>query len=242
MKRKPIALIVAGIIIVGSITGYTLLNKNLGNNVEIESVLPSQGQGKETTGTNEASASGSNTEEPATVGAEQLNGSWSVTDASKVYWSVTTSKETVNFVNPSVKGSWVVDLESDDSMTGEGVVDMAALDSGNGQRDEHVKDEDFLAVEAFPQSTFTAGSFSELPPEWVEGVPVPVEMQGTLTVKGIEKDVTFQSEAAYSDGQLMLSGTTTVMFSDFGMSNPHTIVLDTENELEVRLELILSKP
>lgn len=70
---------------------------------------------------------------------------------------------------------------------------------------------------------------------------MPVEMQGTLTVKGVEKDVTFQSQAAYSGGQLMLSGTTTVAFSDFGLSNPHTVVLDTENNLEVRLELVLTK-
>jgi hypothetical protein len=39
----------------------------------------------------------------------------------------------------------------------------------------------------------------------------------------------------------MLSGTTMVTFEDFGMANPHSIVLDTENNLEVRLELVLSK-
>ncbi|MNC71112.1 YceI-like domain protein [compost metagenome] len=66
-------------------------------------------------------------------------------------------------------------------------------------------------------------------------------MTGTLTVKGIEKEVTFDSQAVYSGGQLMLSGTTTVTFADFGMKNPHSIVLDTENDLEVRLELVLSK-
>ena len=102
-------------------------------------------------------------------------------------------------------------------------------------------DEDFLAVAQFLQSSFVVKSFSELPTEWTEGTAVPVEMQGTLTVKGVEKDVTFQSQAAYSEGQLMLSGTTIVAFSDFGMSNPHNVVLDTENNLEVRLELVLTK-
>ncbi|MCL6601754.1 MAG: YceI family protein [Paenibacillus sp.] len=242
MKKKPLALAAVGIVIVAVISGYTLLNNSLGNNVEIESVIPAQGQTTDTAGKDVAAAEGSTGESAgAAVTAEQLNGAWTIADTSKVYWSVTTSKETVNFVNPSVTGSWNVDLENTASMTGEGIVDMSTLDSGNGQRDGHVKGEDFLAVETFPQSTFTAKTFSELPKEWVEGTAVPMELQGTLTVKGIAKEVTFKSEAAYSGGQLMLSGTTTVNFSDFGMSNPHTVVLDTENTLEVRLELVLTK-
>lgn len=237
MKRKRIALIAAGVIIVGVVTGYTLLDKSLGNNVEIESVIPNQattaGAG-ETTNNTGASAG-------LAVTAEQLNGDWTLAETSKVYWSVTTSKETVNFVDNKVQGTWKVNIEDSTSMAGEGTVDMSALDSGNSQRDEHVKGEDFLSVTEFPQSTFVVKSFSELPAEWTEGATVPVEMQGTLTVKGVEKDVTFQSQAAYSGGQLMLSGTTTVAFSDFGLSNPHTVVLGTENNLEVRLELVLTK-
>lgn len=70
MKRKRIALIAAGVIIVGVVTGYTLLDKSLGNNVEIESVIPNQatkaGAG-ETTNNTGASAG-------VAVTAEQLNG------------------------------------------------------------------------------------------------------------------------------------------------------------------------
>lgn len=237
MKKKSIALIVAGVIVIGSVTGYTLLDKSLGNNVEIESVIPGQGIGTADTG----AANGTSASAGAVVTAEQLNGDWTIADTSKVYWSVTTSKETVNFVDNKVQGTWKVNIEDSASMAGAGTVDMSALDSGNSQRDEHVKGEDFLSITEFPQSSFVVKSFSELQAEWTEGTTVPVEMQGTLTVKGVEKDVTFQSQAMYSEGQLLLSGTTTVAFSDFGMSNPHTVVLDTENNLEVRLELVLTK-
>lgn len=238
MKKRTIALTAAVVVIAGAVTAFVLLNNSLGNNVEIESVIPAQNQGTEVqqAGTvNAAAATG------AAVTAEQLNGAWTIAEPSKVYWSVTTSQETVNFVDPSVTGTWNVNLEDAGSMTGEGTLDMSALDSGNGQRDEHVKGADFLAVTEFPESTFVVKSFSELPAEWTEGTAVPVELQGTLNVKGIEKDVTFDSQAVYSGGQLMLSGTTTVTFEDFGMKNPHSIVLDTENNLEVRLELVLSK-
>lgn len=135
MKRKRIALIAAGVIIVGVVTGYTLLDKSLGNNVQIESVIP----GQATTAGNGESATNTGASAGATVTADQLNGDWTVTDASKVYWSVTTSKETVNFVDNKVQGTWKVNIEDSTSMVGEGSVDMSALDSGNGQRDEHVK-------------------------------------------------------------------------------------------------------
>lgn len=238
MKKKTTALVAAAVVIAGAITAFILLNNSLGNNVEIESVIPAQNQG---TGITEAGTAEAAAAAGAAVTAEQLDGAWSIADTSKVYWSVTTSKETVNFVDPAVTGTWNVNLADAGSMTGEGTVDMSALDSGNGQRDEHVKGGDFLAVTQFPESTFVVNSFSELPAEWTEGTAVPVELQGTLTVKGIEKEVTFDSQAVYSGGQLMLSGTTMVTFEDFGLSNPHSIVLETENNLEVRLELVLSK-
>lgn len=237
MKKRTIAITAAIVIIAGAITAFILVNNSLGNKVEIESVIPEQAQdsGAQKEGTANAAAAA------AAVTPEQLNGTWNITEPSKVYLSVTTSKETVNFVDPSVKGTWKVNLEDASAMTGEGSVDMSGLDSGTAQRDEHVKEADFLSVTEFPQSTFAVKSFSELPKEWTEGTAVPVKLQGTLTVKGIEKEVTFDAQALYSGGQLKLSGTTMVTFEDFGMSNPHSIVLDTENDLEVRLELTLSK-
>ncbi|WP_438496914.1 YceI family protein [Paenibacillus sp. IHBB 3054] len=244
MNKKTWVWIATGVVIIGAVTAFAFLNKSLGNNVEIESVIPAQEQGTNSAGTAAANANANTSGETASgaaVTAEQLNGAWSIADTSKVYWSVTTSKETVNFVNEKVQGTWNVNLEDAAAMTGEGTLEMSALDSENAQRDEHVKSDDYLAVTQFPQSTFTVKSFSELPAEWTEGTAVPVEMQGTLTVKGIEKDVTFQSQAVYSGGQLLLSGTTTVTFEDFGMVSPHSIVLDTENNLEVRLELTLTK-
>lgn len=238
MNKKTWIWTAAGVVAAGAIAAFVLLNNSLGNNVEIESVIPAQEQTTANSGTAAANAAET---AGAAVTAEQLNGAWSIADTSKVYWSVTTSKETVNFVNPTVQGTWNVNLDDAAAMTGEGSVEMSALDSGTAQRDDHVKGADFLDVEQFPQSTFVVSSFSELPTEWTEDTAVPVQMQGTLTVKGVDKDVTFDSQVVYSGGQLMLSGTTTVTFADFGLSNPHSIVLETENELEVRLELVLNK-
>lgn len=241
MKKKTWIWTAAGVVAAGAIAAFVLLNNSLGNNVEIESVIPAQEQTTANAANSGTAAANAAETAGAAVTAEQLNGAWSVADTSKVYWSVTTSQETVNFVNPSVTGTWNVNLDDAAAMTGEGAIEMSALDSGNGQRDEHVKAADFLDAAQFPQSTFVVSSFSELPAEWTEGTAVPVQMQGTLTVKGIDKDVVFDSQVVYSGGQLMLSGTTTVTFADFGLTSPHNIVMETENDLEVRLELVLNK-
>ena len=66
-------------------------------------------------------------------------------------------------------------------------IDAASFDSGNADRDAHVRSGDFLDVEAFPQLTFVstkvesrgAGEFA---------------VTGDLTIKGITRSVTFDVE------------------------------------------------
>lgn len=236
MKKKTIVWLITGVLSAGIIGGggYTLMNNYLGNNVEIESVIPAN------------SANGSNSEPTANaagegVSPELLNGDWGITDASKVYFSVTTSKETVNFVNNAVSGQWQLDVNDLAQSTATGTIDMNAVDSSNAQRDEHIKSADYFDIAQYPNATFQASSFEGLPTNWTEGATYEFTMTGTLNVRGIDKEVAFASTAMYQDGQLLLSGSTTVTFDDFGLENPHSVVLTTENDIEVRLELVLSK-
>lgn len=235
MKKKYIISLAAVVAVLIGVGGYVFLGDYMGNNVEINSVIDQ---------TEEVSSSGSNNNDSSgePVAVDDLNGNWEIANESSVYWSVTTSKETVNFVNEEVTGNWTVVVNNPTSMTGEGIVDMTALDSGNSQRDDHVKEgAEYLDVTEYPEATFTTTSFSELSAEWTEGSVVPITIDGTLTIKGMEKDVQFESEAVYQNGQLLLSGTTVVTFADFGMENPHSVALETENDLTVQLELVLEK-
>ncbi|GAK42936.1 YceI family protein [Paenibacillus urinalis] len=225
-KRNWIIAGAAAALIVGGTAAYGGINNFLGNNVEIESVM---------SGNTEPSG------EAQTVSSEELTGAWALQDESKVYWSITTSQETVNFVNDAVTGAWSIDFTAPESMSAEGIMDMSALDSGNAQRDDHLQESDFFDVAAYPEATFTADTFTGLPEEWTEGEVVPVTIEGTMTVRGMEKDVTFFSEVSYQEGNLLLSGQTEVTFDDFGMENPHNVVVETENDVNVRLELVLSQ-
>ncbi|WP_138493180.1 YceI family protein [Paenibacillus pinistramenti] len=237
MNKRSWIIVSGALVIVLVVFGYTFLKSYMGNNIEISSVMPAQAaEADPNGGTSEAGA-----DSGAAVSAEALNGEWTISEGSKVYYSVTTSQETVNFVNEKVNGSWTVDLDNPEAMKGSGKIDMTANDSGNSMRDEHIRGAEFFDAAAYPEAEFTAKSFDNLTSGWKEGAALPFTLTGTLKVRGIEKEVSIDAKVMYSGGKLLLSGTTVVTFSDFGMKNPHTVVLDTENDIKVQLELILTK-
>ncbi|ANF97351.1 YceI family protein [Paenibacillus bovis] len=233
MTKKTRNWIIASAVVVVllAVGGYTFMQSYMGNKVEIQQVIPTEA----------AAAEGQTATSGTSVTGKELNGDWAISTGSKVYFSVTTSQETVNFVDEKVTGNWKVNVDDPAQMSAEGQIDMSAIDSGTAQRDEHVKEADFFDVSKFPNATFKATSFEGLPAEWASGATNEFKMKGTLTVKGVEKEVTFDAKGVYQDGKILLSGTTVVTFQDFGMSNPHSVVMSTENDINVQLELVLNK-
>ncbi|MNP68573.1 YceI-like domain protein [compost metagenome] len=96
-------------------------------------------------------------------------------------------------------------------------------------------------MDQHPKATFAVKSFENLPKEWKAGVTESFKMTGTLTVRGISKDVTFDAKAQLDGSQLKLEGQTVVTFEDYGMKNPHTVVLSAQNDVTVQLRLVLAK-
>lgn len=230
MLKVKAAVIAAGLVVLAGGGAYAAYDYYAGNHVEVKEVISTT-----TTGGTAAGAAG------GAVAASAINGNWSIQPTSEVYFSVTTSKETVNFAVKSVKGSWQLNAADASQNKAEGTVDLNALDSGNGQRDNHIKGNDYLQVANHPQAVFTVKSFEQLPQEWKEGQAAPFKMTGTLSLRGMTKEVTFDSKAQYDQGQLKVEGSTVVTFADFGMKNPHTVGLETENNVTVQLRLVLGQ-
>lgn len=223
-KKTAILTACAAVIIVGGGVGYGLYDYFAGNHIVVEDVIAADAAA----GSGEA------------VDMSLINGVWDIDPASNVYFSVTTSKETVNFAVSNVDGSWSIDTADASNMTAEGKIDLNGIDSGNSQRDSHIKGADYFNVEETPEATFTATSFEGVPAEWTEGQAFPFTMNGTMTVRGVSKEVSFTGEGMYSNGQIQVEADTAVTFDDFGMTNPHRVVLDTENTVSVQLRLTLT--
>lgn len=126
MNKKAKAWLITGVAAVAVIGGggYYLTNSYLGNNVEIEQVLPAS-TATSTTAVDSTGAVVAN----ETATAEQLNGDWSISEGSKVYFSVTTSQETVNFVDEQVTGNWTINVDDAAQMKAEGQIEMDGIDS-----------------------------------------------------------------------------------------------------------------
>ncbi len=69
----------------------------------------------------------------------------------------------------------------------ETTIQMKSVDTGNGDRDDHLRNEDFFDVEQFPTMVFKSTGFKMEDEE--EG-----EMTGTLTMHGVTLPVTLEVE------------------------------------------------
>lgn len=65
-------------------------------------------------------------------------------------------------------------------------IDVASLDTGNGQRDDHLRSPDFFDAAAFPKATFVLTAFDRNGDD--------VTATGDLTIRGITKPVTLKGE------------------------------------------------
>jgi polyisoprenoid-binding protein YceI len=73
---------------------------------------------------------------------------------------------------------------SDSSVTAE--IDMASIDTGNEQRDGHIRSADFFEVEAYPTMTYRSTGVRVEGGEYI--------LDGDLTLKGITKSVPLSLE------------------------------------------------
>lgn len=96
------------------------------------------------------------------------------------------------------------------------VVKTASFGSGDANRDGHVKSADFFDVEQFPEMTFEATS--------IEAKGDDYDVTGNLTIKGVTKPVTIETEFngiavdPFGNTRAGVSGETTISRKEFGLT------------------------
>ena len=94
-------------------------------------------------------------------------------------------------------------------------VDLTSIDTGNEDRDNHIRSADFFDVEANHTMTFVSTG--------ITATGDGFELAGDLTLKGVTKPVTFDLEVngfgpdAYGGIRAGFSATTTINRRDFGV-------------------------
>ena len=95
-------------------------------------------------------------------------------------------------------------------------VDLSSINTGQEQRDAHIRSADFFEVEKYPKMTFVSTAVKTAEEGFV--------LEGDLTLKGITKPVAFNLEVngigpdAYGGTRIGFSAETQIGRSDFGVS------------------------
>ena len=76
------------------------------------------------------------------------------------------------------EGSAVVDGTDLTKSSGQLTIKAASIDTRNEQRDAHLRSNDFLAMEEYPQITFVATDVRQVG-------PTTLELTGDLTIRGV---------------------------------------------------------
>jgi polyisoprenoid-binding protein YceI len=115
------------------------------------------------------------------------------------------------------EGSGVVDPRDFTKSTVTVIIQAASIDTRNEQRDAHLRSNDFLAMEDYPQITFTSTGIQQTG-------PTSVELTGDLTIRGVTNTVTipFEFEGAatdpYGNVRVGFEGSVVINRKDYGVT------------------------
>ena len=115
------------------------------------------------------------------------------------------------------EGSAVVDADDFTKSTAQLTIQAASIDTRNEQRDGHLKSNDFLSLEEYPQITFVSTGVRQTG-------ATSLELTGDLTIKGVTNSITvpFEFEGAATDpfGNLRVGfeGSVVINRKDYGVN------------------------
>ena len=162
--------------------------------------------------------------------ASDVDGEWVATSESVVGYRVREilfgqSTEGVGRTN-SVTGSLVVSESV--VTTASFTVEMATLVSDSDRRDRQVAGR-ILDVSRYPTSTFELLEPITLTTESLNGSELAVTAKGTLTLRGVSKDVSVPLVAQLVDGTISVNGTIEIVFADWGIPDPSVSAISVED-------------
>jgi polyisoprenoid-binding protein YceI len=115
------------------------------------------------------------------------------------------------------EGTAVIDGANPANSTVRVTIDAVSIDTRNAQRDEHLRTNDFLALEQYPQITFVSTDIRQVD-------ETTFEVSGDLTIKDVTNRITvpFEFEGASQDPfgnqRIGFDGSVTISRKDYGIT------------------------
>ena len=169
------------------------------------------------------------------VAASALDGQWPVVNESVVGYRVQEvivgqSTEGVGRTS-AVEGS--LTIVGDEVTSAKFTVDMTTLKSDSSRRDRQVNTR-ILDTTAFPTATFALKKPIKLTPEAIAGGVLSVKTTGTLTLRGVTRDIDFTLNARLVENVIEVNGSILLVFADWSIPDPSisAIVVEDRGQLE----------
>ena len=129
--------------------------------------------------------------------AQQISGNWNA-EPTTINWQ---GKAAVGGYAPEGtlqmdNGSLIISENTLQSL--ELTIDMTSLSQENQQLSKHLKEEDFFHTSVYPTATFILSEVTALDDS-------RVELTGTMTIKGIERDETIAAAVETNDDQIIIT-------------------------------------
>ncbi|MCL5793767.1 MAG: YceI family protein [Candidatus Thermoplasmatota archaeon] len=102
-----------------------------------------------------------------------------------------------------------------DTVKGRFRISVASIDTGNPDRDNHLRSDEILAMKEFPDIVYTVKK--------VTGAGEEIEIIGDLTIRGVTREVVFKGEYGgmikdpYGNQRFGLTASSTINRGDFGV-------------------------
>lgn len=140
------------------------------------------------------------------------------------------------------QGRATIDVDDADRSSAQVTIQATSIDTRNSTRDDHLRSNDFLAMETYPEITFISTGVRRTGEQ-------EVEVTGDLTIRGVTNRVTipFTYEGAATDPfgnfRVGFEGGTIINRSDFGVSwnaplETGGVVVSDKISLEVEISLV----
>ncbi|HEX2032611.1 MAG TPA: YceI family protein [Chloroflexota bacterium] len=120
-------------------------------------------------------------------------------------------------------------------------VDLRQLRTDESRRDNFIKS-NTLATARFPTAEFVPSRASGLPSPLPASGEYQFKLDGSMTIRGVEKPVTWDVTARREGNSLTGTATTSFAFGDFGMTPPRVpVVLSVTDEIRLEVNLVATQ-
>jgi polyisoprenoid-binding protein YceI len=129
-----------------------------------------------------------------------------------------------------------------DKITGVQITaDLTQLKSDKSQRDGQLRRQS-IETDKFPSATFALSTPIDIKDVPAAGSKITQDVKGKLTLHGVTKDVSLSVQGVIDNNQVIVVGSTTIMFADYNIQKPQAqSVLGVEDKGVMEFQLVFAK-